>query len=269
MRALPPIALLLVVGCKMPDPAPTELDELVHFFFSQTDDQEHERILEGADNLVAWYQSNAGSEDAVTGGVISDLSQAQIDALEELEWEPDPSLCAGVFVVSQLSCDLDSAAAISLEPNQTEVFEGNYQSYDRTWDSDPDCYVDGSCDGVDWTSIIEDNFVGNLGEMFYTMVVKMRRSRDEDGVPSALLIRSVMPDVAEEDVGFGGFEQSYHLEAYVPNGAGLIHLYGMWSYGWAFESEHDDKMWFDQYLAGLEDFEVQLEDLCVNGWDVD
>jgi hypothetical protein len=102
--------------------------------------------------------------------------------------------------------------------------------------------------------------------MFYRMVVKMRRSRDEDGQPAALLIRSVMPEIAQEEVGFGGFEQSYHIEAYAPNRAGLVHLYGMWSYGWAFESDHDDKMWFDQYLAGLEDFEEQLEQLCVHGW---
>jgi hypothetical protein len=266
MRPSPPTLLFLLAGCKMPEPAPTELDELVHFFFAQTDEQEHERIVEGAENLVAWYEANAVGEQPVTGGVISDLSQERIDALEELEWSPDPSLCAGVFVISQLSCDLDSAAAISLEPEQTEVFEGNYKSYERSWDSDPDCYVDGRCDGVDWTSLIEDNFVGGYGEMFYRMVVKMRRSRDEDGQPAALLIRSVMPEIAQEEVGFGGFEQSYHIEAYAPNRAGLVHLYGMWSYGWAFESDHDDKMWFDQYLAGLEDFEEQLEQLCVHGW---
>ncbi len=253
----------------MPDPAPTELDDLAHFFFAQADVQEHERIVEGADNLRTWFDANADSDDFTTGGVLSDLTQDAVDALDELEWSPDPELCAGVFVVSQLSCDLDSAAAISLEPNQTDVFEGNYKSYERTWDSDPDCYVDGSCDAVDWTSLIEDNFVGGYGEMFYEMVVKMRRSRDEDHEPAALLVRSVMPEIAEEDVGFGGFEQSYHIEAYVPqaSGDGLLHFYGMWSYGWAFESEHDDTLWFDQYLAGLEDFEEQLEDLCVNGWD--
>ncbi len=267
MRALPLTLLILVFGCKMPDPAPTELDDLAHFFMAQTHEQDHDRIIEGADNLRAWFDANTGADEITTGGYLTDLTLEEVDALDEMEWSPDPALCAGVFVVSRLSCALDEAAAISLEPNQLEVFEGNYQAYDREFDTDPDCYPTGECDAVDWTSIIEDNFVAGIGEMFYEVKVKLRRSRDEAGDPGAMLVRSIMPAAAEEDVNSGGFEQSYHIEAYVPQGSGALHMYGMWSYGWFLESDPDDNIWFDQYLGGLEDFEKQLEDLCVNGWE--
>jgi len=266
MRASLPVLVLLVVGCKPPDPAPTELDDLVHFFLAQVDDQEHERILEGADNLEAWFDASGLAGGGPAGGTLSDLSQAEVDTLGELSWSPDPEPCAGVYAVSELSCDLDTAVAISLEPNQLEVFVDNYKAYDRTWDSEPECYVDGSCDGVDWTSLIEDNFVGSYGEMSYEMVVKLRRSRDEDGAPRAMLIRSVMPDVATEDVGIGGFEQSYHVEVYQQHDGGLLYLYGMWSHGWMSGVDDDADLWPNQYLEGLIEFEEQLEDVCVNGW---
>jgi hypothetical protein len=267
MRAVLPALASLVLGCRPPDPAPVELDDLTHFFLAQVHEQEHERIVEGTANLLAWYADSGLAGGGPAGGMLSDLSQAEVDALEELVWSPDPEPCAGVYAVSELSCDLDSAAAISLEPDQLEVFVDNYKAYDRVWDSEPGCYVDGSWDAVDWTSTIEDNFVGTYGEMVYQMVVKLRRSRDDEGAPAAMLIRSVMPDVAQEDVGVGGFEQSYHVEVYAPRqGGGLLHLYGMWSHGWMSGIDDDADLWPNQYLEGLLDFELQLEELCVNGW---
>jgi hypothetical protein len=265
MRSLIPALAIVVLGCKPPDPAPTELDELGHFFLAQVHEQEHERIVEGAANLIAWYEASGLAGGGPVGGTLTDLVQAEVDVLDELDWSPDPEPCAGVYAVSELSCDLDAAAAISLEPNQLEVFEGNYESYDRSFDSDPDCYVDGTCDAVDWTSIIGDNFVLSY-DMTYEVVVKLRRSRDEQGEPAVMLVRSIMPHEAEEDVNVGGFEQSYHIEAYVPHDSGTLHLYGMWSYGWVSGMDADATFWSDQYLNGLLDFETKLEDLCVDGW---
>ena len=265
MRTFLPLVFLLTLGCKAPEPAPTELDELAHFFLAQVHQQEHERILEGAANVLDWYGASGLAGGGPTGGSLTDLTQAEVDAFEGMGWSPDPEPCAGVYAISELSCDLSSAADIALEPNQTEVFEGNYAAYDRTWDTDPGCYTEGSCDAVDWTSIIEDNFVFNY-DMSYEMVVKLRRSRDEAEQPSVVLIRSVMPDKAMEDVDAGDFEQSYHIEAYIKRDQGLLHLYGLWNYGWIMGSDPDSDFWADQYYKGLLDFEDSLEDLCVNGW---
>ncbi len=232
---------------------------------AQVHEQEHERIVEGAANLEAWFEASGLAGGEPEGGSLSDLTQGEADALEELRWSPDPEPCAGVYVISELSCDLDTAAAISLEPDQLEVFEGNYKAYERSWDSDPECYVDGSCDAVDWTTVIEDNFVLAY-DMSYEMAVKLRRTRDDEGQPAAMLIRSVMPEEADETVDVGGFEQSYHIEAYLPHGSGTLHFYGMWSYGWIAGGDPDSSFWANQYRDGLLEFEAQLEDVCVNGW---
>ncbi len=267
MRPTVCLLALLSLGCRRPDPAPTELDELLHFFMAQVDQQDHERIIEGTENLVAWYEA---SEEAAAGepfgGTVSDLTQAEVDALAELKWDPDPALATGVFAVSELSCDLDAAAAIALEPDQMALFPDNYSAYERSYDTDSQCYLDDRCDAVDWTSEIEDAFLGSYGEMSYRVVVKLRRSRDEETVPRAMLVRSIMPEAAEEEVSWGGFEQGYHIEIYVPHGQGILHAYGMWSYGWAsFMDEEDDPL-AGQYVAGLLDFEADLERLCTEGW---
>ena len=246
MRALLPTLALLSLGCKPPEPAPTELDELAHFFLAQVHEQEHERIVEGAANLEAWFQGSGFAGAGPSGGTVSDLTQAEVDALDELRWSPDPEPCAGVYAVSELSCDLDLAAAISLEPNQLEVFVGNYRAYERNWDTEPDCYVDGSCDAVDWTSVIQDNFVGSYGDMTYEMVVKLRRTRDQQDQPSVMLIRSVMPEVASEDVGVGGFEQSYNIEVYLRRDSGLLHFYALWNHGFLSGIDDDADVWPNQ-----------------------
>ncbi len=265
MRASLAAFALFALGCKPPEPAPTELDELIHFFFDQTQQQEHERILEGAANVLDWYAASGLAGTGAAVGSVSDLGQAQVDALDELRSSPDPSLCAGVYTVSELSCDLDAAAAISLEPDQMSVFEGNYAAYDRVFETDPDCYLEGACDAVDWYSVIEDNFVFQY-EMTYEVVVKLRRTRDEEGQPSVMLVRSIMPEEATEDVNVGGFEQSYHIEAYIQGDGPLLHLYGLWNYGWISGSDPDSDFWSNQYADGLLDFEETLEELCVNGW---
>jgi len=265
MRPPTLVFCLTAASCKRPDPAPTDLDDLAHFFLAQTDLQEHERIVEGAANLLAWYDASGLAGQGPSAGTLTDLAQEEVDAIEELNWAPDPRPCAGVFAISEISCEFAAVEAMNLEPNQTEVFEGNYESYVRTWESDPGCFEAGTCDALDWSSVIEDNFVFSY-EMTYTMYVRMRRSRDEGGAPAALLIRSVMTDPAEEDVDFGGFEQSYHIEVYVPRAEGLLHLYGMWSYGWISGSDPDSDFWPNRYADGLLEFEEQLEGLCVDGW---
>jgi len=265
MRAPILVVTLAQAGCRPPEPAPIELDDLAHFFLAQVDLQEHERIVEGAANLLAWYDASGLAGQGPSNGTLTDLAQEEVDVLTELNWHPDPEPCAGVFAVSEITCDLATVEAMNLEPEQTEVFEGNYESYVRTWESDPACFEAGTCDGLDWSSVIEDNFVFSY-EMTYTMYVRMRRTRDEDGAPAALLIRSVMTDPAQEDVDVGGFEQSYHIEAYVPRAGGLLHLYGMWSYGWISGSDPDSDFWSRQYSDGLLDFEDQLQGLCENGW---
>lgn len=262
----PILVALVLAACYPAESGPTSPDELVHFFLAQAYEQDHPAILDGAASLQAWYEAGGFGPGDPASGLLSDLTPDELATLPELRWTPDPAPCAGVYVVTELSCTLDDAAAIALVEDQTEIFPDNYASYARTWDSDPACYLSGTCDAVDWTSVIEDSLVADLASMTYEVVVRLRRSRDEDGVPGAMLVRSILPEPATDDLDAGSFDQAYHIEVYAPYGAGTLHLYGMWSYAEFFGSDPDSEYWFDQYLDALWDAESQLEKVCVEGW---
>ncbi len=261
------VALTLsTLACRPPDPAPTELDELAHFFLAQAHQQQHERIVEGAANLAAWYEASGLVEEGPSGGTLSDLSADEVLAIEEMTWEPDPEPAVGVYAVSATSCDLGLAGVINMVEDQMEVFPDNYAGYERDWDTDPGCWEDGGCDAVDWQAFIDDSFVMNMGSMSYRYVVKLRRSRDELGEPAILMVRSVMPEPAEEGLESAGFDQSYHVGVYVPFDGGTLHLSALWSYGWVNGMDPDADFWPGQYVGGLLDFEEELEVLCTEGW---
>ncbi len=266
MRRLP-LLVFLAGGCKAPDPAPIELDELAHFFFAQVHEQEHERIVEGAANLAAWFDEQGLEGPGATSGSLTDLVTTEVTAMEEMAWAPDPEPAVGVFALSELPCSLEQAEAVNLHDEQLELFPGSYKDYSRSYDGDKDCYATEDCDSLDWTAQIEDGFMGSLGSMTYRLVIKMRRSRDAEGQPAAMLVRSVMPEVAEEDYNAGGFEQSYHVGVYAPRGDGKsLHLSAMWAYGWVNGVDPDADAWANQYVEGLLDFEDTMEELCTEGW---
>ena len=153
--------LLLSLGCRPPLPdAPTELDALIHHFFDELDGDDAPLVGAGAENLDAWFDATDQVEDGWASGAVSDLSEAQIDDLEMMTWEPDPSLAVGVYIATVVDCSLDQVVELTLEPDQLAMFPGNYDAYERTFDSDPDCFSDGGCDQVDWHSEVEDSIVG-------------------------------------------------------------------------------------------------------------
>ncbi len=261
------LLLLALAGCSPPDPAPTELDELAHFFLAQVHAQEHARILEGAANIALWFDEQGLSGPGAASGTLSDLSTDEVLAFEELSWEPDPTPAVGVFAISELDCPLATAEAVNLHEDQLALFPDSYRAYSRSYDDDPGCYLDGDCDAVDWVADIEDGFVGGFGTMTYQVAAKMRRSRDEAGEPGAMLVRSVMPEPAAEEYSSGGYEQSYHVGVYIPRGdSRSIHLSALWSHGWVNGVDEDADMWANQYVGGLLDFEDAMQVLCTEGW---
>ena len=269
MRSVAAIPLagltLLAFGCRPPLPdAPTELDDLAHFFFDEMDNNDPSLVGAGAENLDRWFDTTDEVEDGWATGGVSDLSTAQVDSLEAMTWDPDPTLAVGVYIATVVDCSLARVVEITLEPDQLTLFPGNYDSYERTFDSDPDCFPDGGCDQVDWHSELEDSIVGLA--MSYGLVTRFRRFGYEDAEGEAtqvLLARNVMPAAAEENVTAGGFEQSYHIEVFVPRGAGqTLHLYALWNHGFLDGVSEEAPFWENQYKDGLVEWDERIQELC-------
>ena len=259
------VLLPIAVGCRPPLPeAPTEMDDLIHFFFQKLDSPDKWTVGAAAENLDHWYDTSPEVEDGWASGSVSDLSEYEVGMLSYMTWSPDPSLAVGVYVVTVVDCSLDQMMEIYLEPDQLSLFPGNYDAYERFFDSDPDCFADETCDWVEWHSEVEDSIVGL--SMSYGLETRMTRFEyeDEDGEATQVVLgRNHMPAPAEENVAAGGFEQSYHIEAYVPRGEGqTLHLYGLWNHGFLDGVSEEAPFWENQYKDGLVEWDERIQELC-------
>ncbi len=262
---LPLAVLLATAGCReAPPEAPTELDDLVHFFWQQMDGTDAALVGEGGDNFATWYDGTEVDDGGWSTGMVSELDGDEVALLDRMEWEPEPALAVGVYIALETACTWDQMMTIYLEPDQLELFPGNYDAYERHFDSDPDCFFDESCDVVDWHSDYEDSIVGL--SMSYLMYSRMRRFWYEDAggdETQVILGRNYMPAAADENIATAGFEQSYHIEAYVPRGPDhTLHLYALWNYGYIEGVDDDVAFWPNQYLDGLIEWDERIQELC-------
>lgn len=264
--AIPWLALLLLAGgCRpaLPD-APTKLDKMIHFFHQNLDSDDPLSVGATAENFDRWFDTTDKVEDGWASGSVSGLSEDEVAQLEEMTWQPDPTLAVGVYIATVVDCSLEQMMEIYLEPDQLSLFPDNYDAYERFFDSDPACFSDGSCLQVDWHSDVEDSIVGLA--MTYGLVTRMKRFEyeDDDGETTQVVLgRNVMPSPAEENVGAGGFEQSYHIEAYLPRGTGqTLHLYGLWNHGFLEGVSEEAPFWENQYKDGLVEWDERIQELC-------
>ena len=269
MRAILTIAIgigvLLDLGCRAaPEEAPTEVDDLVHFFFNEMDLDEAELVGSGGQNLSDWYDTSDDVVDGWADGQLSDLTVAEIETLEELEWDPDPSMVVGVYVATELPCTMDQMMEITLEPDQLMYFPGNYDSYDREFDTDADCFIPGDCDQVDWHSDVQDTIA--MWSMDYRLITRLKRFRytdADDQDAEVILARNLMPAMADESISAAGFEQSYHIEAFYPVSAeATLHIYGLWNYSFIDGYPDDGDFWPNQYIDGLVEWDERFVELC-------
>lgn len=263
------ISLVFLAGCAEEEPppqAPTELDDLVHYFFAEFDGDDAPAMGAAAGNLESWFDGSDEVVDGLYQGSVSDLTSAELDTLEGMEWEPEPERASGVLIVLELDCTFDQTTGIMLEPDQMGLFPGNYVDYERFFDSDPDCFPAEQCDQVDWHSEIEDSF--ELFNVTYGLITRLKRFWGGDATDEpVVLARNYMPAAAVEDVEGAGFEQSYHLETFVPRGTDkTLHLYALWNHGFLEDIPDDVPFWAEQYVEGLVDWDERMQEVCDAGF---
>ena len=150
--------------------------------------------------------------------------------------------------------------------DQGALFPGRYEDYGRSYDDNRGCFLDQSCDQMEYEVSISQKILGKSIE--YGIVGQLRRLRDEDGEPAGILIRSFMPEpalVGGSSDGPNGSDQNYQIEVVVPRkGKSHLHHYGAWSAGRlvGFGPEAED-FWSQRYLSAVEEWHDELDRLCV------
>ncbi len=263
-----PLSLLLLACPPPPVAAPASIDELAHWSFTtyEPGDPTSDSLrAEAMDNLLAWQEQHV--ETGEEGGSLSDLTEEEISSLSSLQGHPDPGEAVGVYIARQLPCTLEQVSAILLEPHQDEQYPGNYTSYQREFLSDSQCFLNESCDFVDWVASVEDSV--SLASFTYQMHSGVRRwvfprGEGEEGPTTAVASQTYMPAAAVSSApDVGGFEQTYQVEVFVPDGEEMVvHLYGFWNEAYLNLGDADEGWWANQYLDSLRDWDDRTAELC-------
>src|SRR6476659_8748502 len=108
-----------IAACKRPDPAPAELDALCAYLYDQ---------------MTAGYE-------------VESLYQSTLDEIGD---DRDASAIAGAAIASSAD-DLQVPPVVDslILADQLDVYADTYDSYDRTFEGDADCFASGDCDWLE------------------------------------------------------------------------------------------------------------------------
>lgn len=168
LRKLALLAALPVftVACKRPPEAPAELDALCSYMFEHMGDEDPEALEVGIENLAAWFATHG--LDAPEDGF--EVTQIDVDTayalpdidLSETSQEDFVAGLVGASVVNQHGHSLDDMAYAIVEADQMEVFPDDYVLFERTFLTDLDCFMAGSCETVEALNYSEAKYGGVL-----------------------------------------------------------------------------------------------------------
>ncbi|MSQ02310.1 MAG: hypothetical protein EXR71_10545 [Myxococcales bacterium] len=214
--------VLLLTACASPDqaPAPPSLDEFLHRSWSLflTEDRA------GLGTITESFASTLDEADFPLEGTFTDLTAEEAD-LVEVEWDADPSLAAGFYLVDLVDCTSAQLEDAITNPDQTQVFPNSYEAYQRDYKTDLPAFLADETDIVIWeTHYTVDVFVG-----IYSTVVQAGAQRFEFNGKESFATDTWAPNPAVTEDATLKLEQDYQIEVYWPGeSGGMVHAYAMW-----------------------------------------
>jgi hypothetical protein len=257
---------LVVVACKDVEPAPEELDELLHWVWQRYDEGTDEELAEALRNL----------DRAVDGASFSEGSDGSLTRLSAEEAEivgvtdRDPQLAPGVFLVNRFGCGMGQLEEILSYPDQSELYEGVYTDYGRTFDEPREQWLSGESPRVDYDIEYTASVLGAAYTARSRGALRRVPELDAESTPFGAFViqRSYMPEPgAFEDASSSKtMEQDYQLELYWSRGEEVLHAYGMWrqaSYGSGIDMEDEGSQRI--LLNNLLSWDEDTASLCAEG----
>lgn len=219
----------LLVGCgKKLDDAPPEIGDASIFLFANFDGD--------ADDLVlALEDLEGGLADIDLRGDLKDRRFAPPEITEDdmggAEYPADADWDAQVpvLVVGLSRHGVDDNIGLVGESSQVCIESNTTIDYERTFDTDKGCFLDGSCDGVETSNHVHKK--NPLADIWYNQMKDYRTLTMSDGRP-AMIARSWVPEKSPGEGGNTSLDQSYTIEAWIesPDSAGeTLRHYAMWS----------------------------------------
>lgn len=243
-----------LTGCRGVDPAPADLDGILHWFWDHGDSSD---VEEFAASVATLHEVSGAALTEAVDGEVSRLSAEQTEAFGVAA---DPANAAGIFLLNPYACTASHLERVLIHLAQDELYEGVYDRYDRSYLSDEGAYLDRSTDRLGWEVDIE---AAILGSGYSEHIEGTIRAVDTPTGP-ALLTRTWLTEPATFEGGNKSWPQDWQLELYYePEPGRIVHLYGMWremdlGSGLSMDSGGVQRV----TLNNLADWDRQTEVLC-------
>ena len=122
--------LLALTACGHVEPAPEDLDQLAHWFWSAYETNDDVELAVA----VARFDGLTADLAEPLRGSLTDLT-AEEQATVAVDAPQDPAAAAGMYVVDLLACTLDEVERLIYDPDQDQLHPGVYERYDRVYTS--------------------------------------------------------------------------------------------------------------------------------------
>lgn len=174
----------------------------------------------------------------------------------------DPAAAQGILLITELDCPLAQVEKLVIAKNQTTIYPGLYDKYERTYTSDVNAFL-GGANTVSWTTAytataLSRTYNANLhGGARY---VKGANPLGGD----VLLSRTVLDAPAIFTSGDdAAFNQDYQIELYYERVPGkTIHFYGLWREFKVGGLTSKDDLYVNVVLGNLVDADTRTSKVC-------
>lgn len=258
---------LTLLSCKAVDPAPAELDGLLHWIWQRYDEPDDDTLAEALVNLDAAIDGKA--IDKPSDGTISRMSMEEAALVGVTDRDPQDAV--GLYLLNVVPCQWDDLMAVLSYPEQDELYADLYDYYGRTFDESASLegWLAGSTTRIDYDIAYGATVLGSSYGVDARGALRTIPEIDAERSPFGefLIQRSHMPKPAvyEED-NAKSFEQDYQIELYWQTGGHIVHAYGLWrqaDYGSGFDSESESAQRI--LLNGLIDWDKTTGENCAAG----
>ena len=268
---------MFATACSVEE-APEDLDGLFHWFWTHYDEEISEDVSTefdgGSDEEIALGVINA--HEVIDGdrvaeaemGLLSDFSRAEMD-LVSMRDSAEPASPDGMYIVNAFVCSLDELRAILVRQDQDKLYEGEYESYERTYTSSYADFASGESSTITWEVEMRTEWLpgGDYDEQL-SGGLRWIPEVDEETSPwgPVLMARTWMPHEAEFDNDDYFFTQDYQIEVFWERAPSqIVHMYGVWRQAGYLEASTDDETIAYNILGALADWDDKTEEICANG----
>ncbi len=256
--SLAAVALFAVTAACTPLPeAPTDLGELSLYLFANFDDEDPLVMVSGMANLLQ-FMEDFEAETELGGESDEEARSWQLPIMEEENWggaphwegaNPWDQLPVALAYRSAYTGD-DHAPLIGLA-DQTPLESESSQAYDRTLDTDWECWLAQDCDKLETTNAIHRNSSGVL-EVIYTAYKDYRWVELPDDGGMAVVARSWLTEQYNDVSAAHHMDFFSNMEVTIPSGDSTIRYNALWG-AVVFEPPMNETMLENLVRDGLEE----------------